>query len=140
VNHRLLLEVAFHEAGHSVIARVLGLRSGRATLCDHDGVARAYFADDGSVDNVLAVLAGRAATEVILGYASDYGCSIDDDQALALLKAHGREPWYAKIVQRQCLDDARALIRRHRGAVERVADALLAKETLTAREIDALTH
>jgi hypothetical protein len=107
MNHRLLLEVAIHEAGHSVIARVLGLRAGGAALCDHDGVARAYFADDGSIENVLAVLACRAATEVLLGYASDSGCSVDDSQALALLEAGGREPWYAKVARRQVLGEQR---------------------------------
>jgi hypothetical protein len=122
-----------------VIARVLGLKTGRATICDFDGVARSYFEDDGSIDNVLAVLAGRAAAEVILGRADDCGCSVDDDQALALLMAPGfREPWYAKRVRQQCLDQARDLIRKHRRAVEAVANALLERETLTAGEIDRL--
>ena len=138
LGRRILTEVAVHEAGHSVIARVLGLPAGTATLCDHDGVARSYFRDDGSIANVLAVLAGRAASMELLGRACDYGCSIDDAFALRLLEAQGREPWYAKIVRRQVLADTRALIRRHRAAVERVARALLERETLTAAEIDKL--
>jgi ATP-dependent Zn protease len=132
--NRLLLEVAVHEAGHSVIARVVGLRSGRATLSDHDGVARAYFADDGSLNNVVAVLAGRAATEVILGRASDYDCSIDDDIAKRMLAAKG----FVGFGMRTKLYDARALIRQHRAAVERVARALLVRGTLSGDEIDAL--
>ena len=39
---------------------------------------------------------------------------------------------------RQCLADARALIAKHRRAVEAVADALLERETLSAAEIDQL--
>jgi hypothetical protein len=88
---------------------------------------------------VLAVLAGRAATEVILGHASDHGCSTHDDHAMRLLMADGfREPWYAKIVRGKCLAQARDLIRRHRGAVEAVANALLEPETLSGAEIDQL--
>jgi ATP-dependent Zn protease len=135
------LEVAYHEAGHAVLARVLGLRSGRATLRDHDGRARAYLNPGDSIDGVLAVLGGRAATEELLGYADDFGCSTDDRRALALLMAPGiieREPWYAKIVRRQLTAQARDLVRRHRGAIERVAHALLARGTLTGAEIDRL--
>jgi hypothetical protein len=136
---QLLLEVAIHEAGHSVIARVVGLKAGPATI--RDGNAGSYFKDDGSIDNVLAVLAGRAATLEILGRADDYGCSIDDAQAMTLLTTSRfieREPWYAKRVRQQCLDQARALIRKHRAAVEAVADALLQRETLSGAEIDRM--
>jgi hypothetical protein len=52
-----------HEAGHSVLARVLGLRAGRATIRDSDGRAKSYFSPGDSIDGVLAALAGRAATE-----------------------------------------------------------------------------
>jgi hypothetical protein len=134
-------EVAIHESGHSVVARVLGLSAGRATLCDHDGVARAYFSNGGGIASVLAILAGRAATEVLLRCADDYGCSGDDAKALELLMAGGfieREPRYARIVRRQCLDDAKCLIRKHRAAVERVAGNLLLNGTLSAGEIDRL--
>jgi ATP-dependent Zn protease len=131
------IEVAIHEAGHSVIARVLGLKAGGATI--RDGNASSYFEDDGSINNVIAIVAGRAATQVILGRADDFGCSIDDDQAMTLLLADGlRSPWYARYMRKYLLDDTRLLIRQHRRAVEAVARALLAKETLTASEIDQL--
>jgi hypothetical protein len=138
---RLRLEVAIHEAGHSMIARILGLRSGRATLRDHDGGARAYFIPGDSIDGVLAVLGGRAASLELLGVADKYGCSGDDAAALEMLMAPGiieREPWYAKIVRRQLLAQARGLVRKHRGAVERVAHALLERGTLSGREIDRI--
>jgi hypothetical protein len=117
------------------------LRSGLATVRDHDGRPRAYFCPGDCIDGVLAVLGGRAATEELLGYADDFGCSTDDREALDLLMAPGiieREPWYAKVVRRQLLAQARGLIRRHRDAVERVADALLDRQTLTGSEIDQL--
>jgi hypothetical protein len=62
-------------------------------------------------------------------------------QALELLMADSfieREPRYARIVRRQCLDDARALVRSHRVEVERVARELLVRGTLSADEIDKL--
>jgi ATP-dependent Zn protease len=136
---QLRLEIAVHEAGHSVVARPLGVRSGRATMCDHDGVARAYFSDREGVMSVMAILAGRAATQVILGCADDHGCSIDAAKALRLLLADGfRSSWYARYVRNYLLDDTRLLIREHRSAVEAVANALLERETLTAGEIDRL--
>jgi hypothetical protein len=135
MRRRLLLEVAIHESGHSVIARVLGLKADRATLCDFDGVARSYFED-----NVIAVLAGRAASLELLGYASDYGCSCDDATAMRLLTAEGcftpllkRELMYARKLRQ-----ARKLIRAHWATVERVAQELLARETLSGEEIDRL--
>jgi ATP-dependent Zn protease len=135
------LEVAYHEAGHSVLARVLGLRAGRATLRDRDGRAKSYFCPGDCIDGVLAVLGGRAASEELLGYADEFGCSTDDRAALELLMASGiieREPWYAKVVRRQLLAQARDLIRKHRGAVERVAHALLDRGTLSGWEIDQI--
>jgi hypothetical protein len=66
---------------------------------------------------------------------------LDDAKAMTLLTTNRfaeREPWYAKRVRQQCLDQARGLIRKHRAAVEAVANALLAKETLTAGEIDQM--
>jgi ATP-dependent Zn protease len=136
-----LLEIAIHEAGHSVIARVFGLKAGRATLCDFDGGARAYFSDGEGVLSVMAILGGRAATQVILGCADDHGCSFDDAKAMRLLLADGlRSSWRARYMFKELLDDTRLLIlgHRHRRAVEAVADALLAKETLSGAEIDQL--
>jgi hypothetical protein len=120
-----------------VIARALGLRCGRATLRDHDGVARCYFKDDGSMGTVIALLAGRASSEVILGRSSRWGCSDDNDRASYLLTAD-RDLREARIAYSLCLGHAKCLIRHHRGAVERVALALLDQGTLSGAEIDKL--
>jgi hypothetical protein len=124
-----------------VLARVLGLKAGRATIRDRDGRARAWFNPGDSIDGVLAALAGRAATEELLGYADDYGCSGDDRRALDLLMAPGiieREPWYAKVARRQLLAQARGLVRKHRRAVEGVAHALLERGALSGWEIEQI--
>jgi hypothetical protein len=135
---RLLVEISVHEAGHSVIARLVGLRGGRATLRDSDGSGRSYSEDDGGLKTVLTALGGRAASECLLGHASDPGCAVDDDKSAALLKRNGFADSLAFDVRQALLADAHALIRRHAGTVALVALNLLAKETLTASEIDAL--
>jgi hypothetical protein len=65
MNHRLLLEVAVHEAGHCVIARVVGLPGGEATI--RDGNAYAHWKTDGTVRHAIALLAGRAASDELIG-------------------------------------------------------------------------
>jgi hypothetical protein len=133
--HRI--EVAVHEAGHSVISRVVRLPSGYTTI--RDGNPRSWCLDDGDLRSILTCLAGRAATQVILGCADDHGCSIDDAKALRLLLADGlRSPWRARYMRNYLLDDSRLLIRQHRRAVEAVADALLERGTLSGAEIDQM--
>jgi hypothetical protein len=110
-----------------VLARVLGLKAGRATIRDHDGRARARLDPGDRIDGVLAVLGGRAATEELLGVADDFGCSGDDARALEWLPALS-----------SANRGTRALVRKHRDAVERVARELLERGTLSGREIDQL--
>jgi ATP-dependent Zn protease len=135
------IEIALHEAGHAVIARVVGLIGDRATIVPK-GTARgkAWWADDSGIKSVLACLAGRAATEVILGYASDEGCSRDDAEAMALIRTPDwrREEWYCRKVRDDLLAQARKLIRQNRGAVEAVAHYLIERGELTGDEIDRL--
>jgi hypothetical protein len=137
---RLLLEVAVHESGHSVISRLVGLPSGKATIRDKDGSGRSYSKHDGGLKTVLVALGGRAATEILLGYASDPGCEVDDDTATRLVEANGFgwDKCFAFDVRQCLLADTHKLIRKHRGKVVLVALGLLAKGTLTAVEIDEL--
>jgi ATP-dependent Zn protease len=90
--------------------------------------------DDFDYRSIVTALGGRAATEVILGYARDEGCLMDDRKAAALLEACG----FTIDKRPSLLADARELIRQHRGAVERVARGLLDRGTLSAGEIDQL--
>jgi hypothetical protein len=133
--HGLRLEIAIHEAGHAVISRVVGLVSGYATI--REGGARSYCEDDGGIASVLTALAGKAAT-LEFGLGSE-GCEIDDRKALRLLLADNlRSRWRARYMWKDLLGDARLLIRAHRRCVEAVANTLLAKEALSAAEIDQL--
>jgi ATP-dependent Zn protease len=135
MNQRLRLEVAYHESGHATVCRLVGLRGGGATI--RDGDAHACWKGDGSIADVIACLAGRAASEVILGRSSRWGCSYDNDRAGYLLTAE-RDLREARIAYWQCLGHAKCLIRHHRAVVERVALALLERETLSGAEIDQL--
>jgi hypothetical protein len=140
--NRLALEVAVHEAGHAVIARAVGWRGGKVTLQDADGNARNYYhVDDDrtSLKEALVGLGGRAATEVLLGHASDPGCAIDDAKIGQVLEANGfGDKGFAFDVRMALLADVHALIRRHQAAVALVAVNLLARETLSGAEIDQL--
>jgi hypothetical protein len=50
--------ISIHEAGHSVISRVLQLPSGAATI---DGSPCAYLQDDHNLASLLTAMAGAAA-------------------------------------------------------------------------------
>jgi hypothetical protein len=133
----LELEIAVHEAGHAVIARVLGLEGGAATLvADESGRAQAAWTADNSIKDIMASLGGRAATEVLLDRASDEGCSFDDERAMGLLESNGFRGCFD--ARRCLLGDTRRLAERHKAAIALVAIALLDRETLTGGEIDEL--
>jgi ATP-dependent Zn protease len=140
-DHRRI-EIALHEAGHAVISRVVGLIGGRATVVPHGTAGgRAWYRDDDGVKLILAALAGRAATEVILGRADEFGCSTDDAEVWRLLTTSPyieREGWYAKQIRRELLCECRRLCRQHRAAIEAVAHELLAREMLSGWQIDQI--
>jgi ATP-dependent Zn protease len=139
----LRVEVALHEAGHAVIARVVGLAGSKATIAPRGNImGTAWWKNDDGVKSVLAILAGRAATEVILGHATDEGCEGDDETVMKLLTTDNghilREEWYARKIRDDLLRECRKLIRQHRGAIEAVAHELLDRETLSGWEIDEI--
>jgi ATP-dependent Zn protease len=140
--------VAVHEAGHAVIARVLNIPSGIATIdperpfASYAGPLNAAIARarsgrkrraTQSWDAVTIVhLSGQAAEVELLGqeHYGDYG---DRQQVARLL-------WEADHTHRwpRLQQAARQLVRRHQSAIHRVADALLLRTTLTGPEIDCL--
>lgn len=128
------VRTATHEAGHATISRALGLPSGEATI--GDGRARSYLADDHGIRSILVALAGGIAEEVLLGDANEVGCLRDHEKVNRLLTAnHFTDSALASAALR---DECRDLVRKHRGTIAVIALQLLAKETLTADEIDAL--
>ena len=94
---------AYHEAGHAVIARVLGLPCGRVTIvgADEDELGHAVVGDpirtwergDGPrrplvEASCISLYAGVEAERVILGQ-QDSGDDFDSDKATSLIKIIG---------------------------------------------------
>lgn len=159
---------AIHEAGHAVIGRVLGMICGHATIePDEDSGGHAIMADPweilgvwdgnapgegfrrhGQIESVyrariLTFMAGWAAEVELLG--GCWGGDGDDRYQIALMFEEIPIPGYqhdddgtAKRYEARLRERARGLVRRHREAIQRVATALIARRTITAREIDAL--
>ena len=143
-----------HEAGHAVIARVLGFKCGGAVVPVYEmanrqgGQATIYassetlkswrrrgkFRDGRSIAHgqIMIMLAGQEAEIVCCGAYIENGNGRDLEIAngwLRLASPPSLERWRAK---------TRGLVRRHRHKIERVAQALLAKRKLSARAIDRL--
>ncbi len=93
---RYLLQTAYHEAGHTVVAETL--ESGSVpfvTVKPHNGNAQGfayidnndnYFEDKKFMENrVISLLAGKAATEVVYGIV-DVGCNNDMHRAFNIVE------------------------------------------------------
>jgi ATP-dependent Zn protease len=146
---------AIHEAGHAVIGRVLTIPCGSASIksnrysegrstiiadryeCFKEWEKRGKFRADNAPINamIITAMAGVEAEREIFGHC---------------IEGHGDEDcYYTKKWLESLYDDpdkkeqrlrswARTLVRRHRVLIERVADKLIAKKTLSARQIDRL--
>ena len=143
---------AVHEAGHAVIARVLTLKCGGASIradyktetagyaiihdpleCDGEWRYRFKRRDTEAAERarIIVCMAGIEAEIELLGAAE--GGDGEDLHHIDLL---------AEQLNRCDLNRlrrmTRMLVRRHRERIERVADALLAKKRLTEKQIDRL--
>ena len=151
-----------HEAGHAVIARVLTLACGGATVVpDYDAGEAGYsitadpwacvseWEKRGKVrDNfdavfharIIAFMAGAEAEQVLLG-ATQGGDGDDRDQielmAVELMAVQLGDGSWSRIEPR-LRAMTRMLVRRHRARIERVAAALLERKTLSREELDRL--
>jgi hypothetical protein len=126
------VRVGVHEAGHSVVSRIVGLPSGEATI--KDGEARSYLTDDHGIRSILVALAGGCAEKILLGDVVELGCKDDDAKVVRLLAANGFTD--TTLTRRALADECRDLVRKHRGAIAEVALQLLIRETLTADELN----
>ena len=139
-----LQRVAIHEAAHAVIARVFDVSFRSVTIVPREGFLGAcnFFAYDFYCDRegrILASMAGRAAELEFFG--STAGNYRVDDELIAA-KLHG---WpkiggveASKLHEPSLRQRALRLVEVHRDKIERVAEALLERQTLTADEVDKL--
>lgn len=148
---------AYHEAGHAVIARVLTLHAGHATIkpdyekgaaglaITHDPSSTLYqwekrgkvrFNEDVVwLARVMTCMAGAEAEKVLLGRTAT-GDSDDRHEILLMWEELRHLPWERYEPRLRAM--TRMLVRRHRARIERVANALLAETTLSAERLDEL--
>jgi ATP-dependent Zn protease len=149
---------AYHEAGHAVIARVLTLASGHATIKpDYDeetaGVSiteepyacLSEWSKRGKVRDhadavwharIMVSMAGAEAEAELVGSAA-IGDG-DDRKQIGLMAEELSCTDFWERLEPRLRAMTRMLVRRHRARIERVAKALLAKTTLSAKQLDKL--
>ncbi len=146
---------AVHEAAHAVIGRVLGMVCGGASIIpDNDFYGHAIADDPYAIlwhweqqgkfrmpDSVflgciLTFMAGAEAEVELAGASPELVCDGDDRGQITrmfdetVLDEDENEERLRRLT--------RSLIRRHRGKIEAVAEALLQEKTLSGSELDAL--
>jgi ATP-dependent Zn protease len=152
--------VAYHEAGHAVVALALGLRVRGATIVPDDATLGGFwYRTDVAVDDWVAMkIAGLVAVAVFADAlpAVNTGDLFIDDGTVqrfpeTVLHARGDLDDLFATLGRDDDDDAPSsfvtevleggalrattILRTHRGVVEAIAQALLERNTLTAVEL-----
>ena len=152
-----LKQTALHEASHAVIARVLTLDCGGATIeADHDSAGHAITNDPwaciyqwekrGKVRRppavfharIIGYMAGAEGVAELLGGVSDVGDD-DDRYQIALMAEQLESPeesWNS--IEARLRAMTRTLVRRHRVRIEHVAAALIERKALSRVELDRL--
>jgi ATP-dependent Zn protease len=151
-----LKATAYHEASHAVIARVLTLACDSATIepdadsaghsichdpwaCIYQWEKRGKVRGDTAVwhARIIAFMAGGEAEAELLGLTAP-GDGEDRRQIEQMAEQFGLDEGRRNKVETRLRAMTRILIRRHKGRIERVAKALLARTTLSADELDNL--
>jgi ATP-dependent Zn protease len=151
-----LRRTAFHESGHAVVGRVVGMVCGGATIVpdykamtagiaityDHGVAGEAWeiagkFRGNDEVSatrgRILGYMAGHEAEILVAGDRRDDGVGDEDDRKwIARMAAEAGIERFERLRPK-----ARALVRCHWAKIEAVAAALLEHETLEAEQIDA---
>jgi len=157
---------ATHEAGHGVIARVLTLMCGGATIrtgaldddgrpcsgrtdiglhpeCDTEWRRRGKVrgANAARHAKIIAVMAGAEAEVELLGGQDDERGDLGDRIQIDSLLRRSDYPTEAlDRIEARLRAMARMLVRRHRDRIQRVAEALEEHEHLPSRDIDLIAR
>ena len=120
---------AHHEAGHAVVAAVLGLAGGSVTIePDHDSAGHTYVPDP------WATLWHWEQRGKLRDASSAFLATVIARMAGAETEPLDDWPKFEARLRAQ----TRRLIRRHRQSILRVAEALIERGTLQANELESL--
>jgi hypothetical protein len=124
--------IAFHEAGHAVVALALG---SKVRVVEIGPRPHAHCAHRTETNKAITALAGDLAEQRACPW-SPWDAEVDF--RVACDTAEHLAPAAPAEALERFLDQARALLDRHWREVEAVAAALLGRGKLTGKEIDAL--
>jgi len=149
---------AIHEAGHAVIGRVQTLHCGHATIRPNYREAVAGYAvthgpwacllewekrghvrghpDAVHHARIMTLMAGAEAERVLLRR-NAIGDG-DDRKQIALMAEELHHDIYWDRLEPRLRARTQTLVKRHRACIERVAKALLAKTTMSAKALDKM--
>jgi len=151
---------AYHEAGHAVIGRVLGMACGPVTIVPDDdsaghsitfdpwvtyerweerGKSRGDDMHSIYIGRILTIMAGPEAERELLGTCPDGdGSDLDqiDDAAMSSDGFSSHDEW--KRFEPRMRRQVRRLVRKHRAKIELVAQNLLESEILSGEAADQL--
>ncbi len=145
-----LLATAYHEAGHAVMATILGrniqkvtIKAGqiqaggtRLGLCELSS-GRRRSSHDALEDEVLILLAGMVAEAKITGRYCHLGAAQDLRHAASLLRERAGSEDQAQRLQRRMLDKAEHLLSElgHSQAITNVAAELVERTKISGRAV-----
>lgn len=137
---------AYHEAGHAVAARALGLPVPDLSMIpDEDTVGTCSYAvwveadEDGRREDTAAVsLAGALAEEIAVGEFNEEIAEDDLLHAIGLADEVTEAPDERDAWLDRAQDRAEEVLRRDWAAVEALAEALLARRLLSAAEAEEI--
>jgi len=151
-----LLETAYHEAGHAVVAWLLGLKFQNVTVKPNiDGTlgclsklnAPKWFRPEVEMTartrvmaerRIVVFFAGRSAQEQFLGKQIRSGFESDYDAGVALAAYFCSDSDVADAYLNYCRTVSRAIVRRYWAEVATIATALAGNETLTFSQVAKL--
>jgi ATP-dependent Zn protease len=140
--------IAYHEAGHAVIALRLGYEVGKVRINPRRGSGSAQIRNRMSPDDIRIDLAGALAEALVnpTSFEEKIQLSARGDwrnarrstrEFVALGFINGREKG---ILIEELIQETRALVRRDKEAIARVAEALLERKTLTGEDIKRIVE
>jgi len=137
-----LKHTAYHEAGHAVMALRLGYEVRKVTIVRRQGVlGKAEIRNRTSPDDIRIDLAGALAEALVnpndeqiqLGALSDWRNVRRSTREFVALGFIGDQE--GDILIEELLQETRALVRRDKAAITKVAEALLEHKTLTGDDV-----